>query len=115
MKLFILTLGVAVLSISPSLYSMGEGEEPEELINQSMCDEHNHHYNNETHTCIYCAQHLRYKGQTGKCEGNLSPLGKCFGNHHFHAATLECMYCAKGYEFNEETRKCESTQIILAD
>lgn len=110
-----LTLSITLISLSTHLYAMGENGEPEELINQSMCREHDHHFDLATKECIYCAQHLRFNQKTKECEGNLNPLGKCYGNDHFHAETLECMYCAKDYEFNEDTRKCESTRIILAD
>lgn len=115
MKIFHTALSMAVLFLSCNLYGMGDTEAPEELINQTMCREYDHHFDLASKECIYCAQHLRYNVSSGKCEGNLSPLGKCYGSDHFHAATLQCMYCADGHEFNEETRKCESKQIILAD
>lgn len=113
MKTFLIM--ISCLAMSTQAYAMGEVKDSEELINQQMCREHNHHFSDSTKDCSYCAHHLTYDKMSKECVGELSILGKCIGDDHFRAATLECVYCAEGYEFNEDTRRCESTQIILAD
>lgn len=117
-----LVLSTIAALFCTSLYAMGEKASkedavhiPEEIVNSEMCRAHNHHFDEATKECIYCAHHLKYNKKTLKCEGNnLSPLGKCIGTDHFHAASMECMYCAKGFEFDESLRKCMTTGMMIA-
>ncbi len=69
MRILKATLSLVVLFLPTYLYAMGDSEEPEELINQSMCREHDHHFDLTSKECIYCAQHLRYNAKTRQCEG----------------------------------------------